>query len=333
MEIASEMKTRRMTCEVELGKLIQICLVETFVTEKSSSSNLRSSRKSEKKWWFRKLCSLSCVMEEKQMQIEGSDSLLGKKSPQRMKCSKKHKEMSVVYLSQDFQAHEGPILVMKFNPDGEFLASAEEDRIVWVWKVVVYERSNDIDIPDTDPLSLYFTLNHQLKLQPFYAKKERTGKVKRWSRTSDSACVVLPPKVFRLLEQPLCEFKGHRGEILDLSWSNSNCLLSSSVNKTFNPIDDNYFISGSLDGKVWIWEISNCHVVSWSDIKDIVIVGCLLGSITGFCCFYNTSNNQLLLDGQICLRSKKKSSGKRIISFQVFIGCRYTIIVSVSPFP
>ncbi|KAL8138416.1 hypothetical protein V2J09_004417 [Rumex salicifolius] len=52
--------------------------------------------------------------------------------------------------------------------------------------------------------------------------------------------------------------------------------------------------SGSLDGKVWIWNISNCHVVSWSDIKDIVTTvsyrpdgqGCLVGSITGFCPFF-----------------------------------------------
>ncbi|KAL8170559.1 LOW QUALITY PROTEIN: hypothetical protein V2J09_022363 [Rumex salicifolius] len=165
-------------------------------------------------------------MEEKQIQIEGSDSLLGKKRPQRVKvqqCSKKRKEMSALYLSQDFQAHEGPILVMKFSPDGEFLASAREDRIM---RVVVDERSNDIDIPDTDPLSLYFTLNHQLELQPFYAKKERTCKVKRCNRTSDLACVVLPPKVFKLLEKTLCEFKGHRGEILDLSWTNSNDIVT-----------------------------------------------------------------------------------------------------------
>ncbi|KAL8160320.1 hypothetical protein V2J09_001857 [Rumex salicifolius] len=81
MEIASEMKTGRMACVVGLGKLIQICLVEAFVAENSSSSNLGSSRKGEKKWWFRKLYSLSCVMEEKKMQIEGSDSLLGKKRP------------------------------------------------------------------------------------------------------------------------------------------------------------------------------------------------------------------------------------------------------------
>ncbi|KAL8158545.1 hypothetical protein V2J09_000082 [Rumex salicifolius] len=303
-----------------------------------SQATWEVQEKNEKKWWFRKLRNLSCVMEEKQMHIEGSDSLLGKKRPQRVKvwqCRKKHKEMYSLYLSQDFQAHEGPILVMKFSPDGEFLASARGDRIV------------------------------QLELQPFYAKKERTSKVKRWSRTSDSACVVLPPKFFRLLEKPVCEFKGHRDEILDLSWSNSNCLLSSFVDKTvrlwqigydhclqvfphnnyvtcvqLNPIDDNYFISGSLDGKVWIWEISNCHVTlrTLSPLLAIalmdslpsaifltypfmIIHGCLVGSITGFCRFYTTSDNQLLLDGQICLRSKKKSSGKRIIGFQVFIGC------------
>ncbi|KAL8170609.1 hypothetical protein V2J09_022413 [Rumex salicifolius] len=205
--------------EVDLDMPCVILSREAFVSEKSSSSNLGSSRKSEKKMWFRKLCSLSCVMEEKQMQIEGSDSLLGKKRPQRVKvrqCSKKHNEISSLYLSQDFQAHEAPILVMKFSPDGEFLASAREDRIV----------------------------------------------------------------------------------------------------------------------RVWIWEISNCHVVNWSDIKDIVTVviyrpdgqssmrlSCGLNYGLLPFLYYIRYYLNLLLDGQICIRSKKKSSGKRIIGFQVFIGC------------
>ena len=42
----------------------------------------------------------------------------------------------------------------------------------------------------------------------------------------------------------------------------------------FNPVDDNYFISGSIDGKVRIWAIPDCHVVDWIDIKDIVTAVC-----------------------------------------------------------
>lgn len=42
----------------------------------------------------------------------------------------------------------------------------------------------------------------------------------------------------------------------------------------FNPVDDNYFISGSIDGKVRIWGIRCCQVVDWSDITGIVTAVC-----------------------------------------------------------
>lgn len=42
----------------------------------------------------------------------------------------------------------------------------------------------------------------------------------------------------------------------------------------FNPVDDNYFISGSVDGKFRIWSISSCKVVDWTDIKEIVTALC-----------------------------------------------------------
>lgn len=38
----------------------------------------------------------------------------------------------------------------------------------------------------------------------------------------------------------------------------------------FSPVDENCFISGSLDGKVRIWSIPNRQVVDWADIRDIV---------------------------------------------------------------
>lgn len=39
-------------------------------------------------------------------------------------------------------------------------------------------------------------------------------------------------------------------------------------------MDDNYFISGSIDGKVRIWAISGCQVVDWTDVRDIVTAVC-----------------------------------------------------------
>ena len=42
----------------------------------------------------------------------------------------------------------------------------------------------------------------------------------------------------------------------------------------FNPADDNYFISGSIDGKVRIWEVIRCLVVDYTVIREIVTAVC-----------------------------------------------------------
>jgi WD40 repeat protein len=42
----------------------------------------------------------------------------------------------------------------------------------------------------------------------------------------------------------------------------------------FNPVDDDHFISGSIDGKVRIWSASQCQVVDWADARGIVTAVC-----------------------------------------------------------
>ncbi|KAG6788177.1 hypothetical protein POTOM_004232 [Populus tomentosa] len=205
--------------------------------------------------------------------------------------SKKHtKELSSLFTGQEFLAHKGSILTMKFSLDGQYLASGGEDGVVRVWRVIEEDRSNQFDISATEPSCLYFTMNHLSELASLDVDKKVIDKTKRRG-SSDSTYVVVPPKVFRVLEKPLHEFQGHNGEVLDLSWSKKRVVTS----VDFNPVDDNYFISGSIDGKVRIWEVLGCRVVDYTDIREIVTAACyrpggkggLIGTMTGNCLFYD----------------------------------------------
>ncbi|XP_022875310.1 WD repeat-containing protein 44-like [Olea europaea var. sylvestris] len=259
------------------------------------------------------------------------------------------KELSALVTGQDIKAHEGSILTIKFSLDGQYLASAGEDKIVRIWQVVEDDRSSDTDIPDVDQSCIYFSVNHLSELEPLMKEEYKTNKLKSLRKPKDSACIIFPPKVFRILEKPLHIFVGHTGDIVDLSWSKTNCLLSSSIDKTvrlwrvgyeqclkvflhsdyvtcvqFNPVNDDYFISGSIDGKVRIWTISGYQVINWTEIRDIVTAvsyrpdgqGGIIGSITGMCRFFSISGNHFQLEEQMCLTSKKKSASKRITGFQ-----------------
>ncbi|KAL4591341.1 hypothetical protein LXL04_004299 [Taraxacum kok-saghyz] len=81
---------------------------------------------------------------------------------------------------------------------------------------------------------------------------------------------------------------------------NENCFGSESANCAgINPVDERYFISGSLDSKVRIWSIPDHHVVDWNDMKEMVTAAsytpdgqaAIVGSYKGSCCLYDTTVN------------------------------------------
>ncbi|CAA0409554.1 unnamed protein product [Arabidopsis thaliana] len=344
--------TRRQSSSMASCSSSRYCQVK----ETEKQRNIAGLVTSFKKGWLSRLRSMGCTADtniESGGRMRASSGYGDVISRVKVKhCKKQAKELSALYQSQDIKAHDGAILAMKFSDDGKFLASSGEDGIVRVWKVVEDKKSRlrrDC-LNEIDPSCMYFEVNDLSQLKPVLVNEEKPKKTtESFRKTSDSACVVFPPKVFRIMEKPLYEFRGHTGEVLDISWSKDNYLLSASMDKTvrlwkvgsndclgvfahnsyvtsvqFNPVNENYFMSGSIDGKVRIWNISGCSVVDWADLKDIISAVCyrpdgqggIIGSLNGSCRFFNMSGEYLELDSQIHLHNKKKSSNKRITGFQ-----------------
>nr|GMC97936.1 WD repeat-containing protein 44-like [Ipomoea batatas] len=326
-------------------------LVQKLLRRDSKQSDNGVTKKKYKTSWLQKLASVAHLDDKshktKGAHLNSKGSIKAGTSIQRVRVHayKKHsKELSSLYTAQEFHAHKGSILTMKFSPDGEYLASAGKDGIVRVWKVDAAEAPKDLNNQDVDPSCLYFSLSHLSKLASLEIDKEKIGQLKKSKsrKSSESACVILPPKVFRILEQPVHEFHGHVDEVLALSWSRNGYLLSSSVDKTarlwqvghdqclgvyphnnyvtcveFNPVDDNYFISGSIDGKVRLWEVQRCRVIDWTDVKEIVTAVCyfpdgkggIVGSMDGNCIFYDLVGTRLQMGSQVSLQTRKRITG------------------------
>ncbi|KAK9055506.1 hypothetical protein SSX86_026589 [Deinandra increscens subsp. villosa] len=266
---------------------------------------------------------------------------------------KPYKEFTAMHRSQEIQGHEGSIWAMKFTCDGQYLASAGEDKAVRVWEVQEFDvmamRSGDdsSSAGGTPVHSMAMVASPDGRPPVPDAAPEKKKKGKKKKGVPDY--VLVPETVFGLSETPLCKLEGHTDDVLDLSWSRSRLLLSSSMDKTvrlwdietknclrifshtdyvtciqFNPADDDYFISGSLDSKVRIWNIPDPHVVDWIDLHEMVTaVGfsndgkvSVVGSNKGICRFYNTTDCKLEFKDQVELKTKKKPQPKKITGFQ-----------------
>ncbi|KAL0081595.1 WD40-repeat-containing domain protein, partial [Phycomyces blakesleeanus] len=159
-------------------------------------------------------------------------------------------------------------------------------------------------------------------------------------------------KVFE--QVPFRKYCGHTSDVLDISWSKSNFLLSCSMDKTvrlwhvtreeclcvfkhldivtgidFHPRDDRYFLSGSLDCKVRLWSIPDKNVSFWNELPSgqmITAVGftrdgntACVGSYIGCLFFYETQG--LKYNTQISLKTKKGRKGKKITGIKSMPGC------------
>ncbi|PWA87290.1 transducin/WD40 repeat-like superfamily protein [Artemisia annua] len=292
--------------------------------------------------------------------------------PERVRVrqyGKSCKDLSALYKSQEIHAHNGTIWTIKFSLDGKYLASAGEDRLIHIWQVGSSDRKGDLLFDKQEDVNLNVLLlsngspelglgSPKLDMIP---EKKRRGRLSISRKSTSLDHIRVPETIFALSEKPVCSFIGHEADVLDLSWSKSQHLLSSSMDKTvrlwdlssqsclkifshndfvtciqFNPVDDRYFISGSLDAKVRIWSIPDHQVVDWNDMREMVTAACytpdgqaaLVGSYKGSCCLYNTTENKLQEKSRINLQNKKKSRHKKITGFQFAPGTASEVLIT-----
>ncbi|XP_021750711.1 WD repeat-containing protein 44-like [Chenopodium quinoa] len=264
---------------------------------------------------------------------------------------KAYKELTALRFCQEIQAHQGSIWTIKFNFDGRYLASAGEDKVIHVWEVQKCEIASlkpPEESANSTPVHPVFCPSPDRAPDMSTLEKKKKGRSgsRRGSNMPDY--VQLPETVFALSNEPVCSFKGHLDDVLDLSWSSSQFLLSSSMDKTvrlwdlekkvclklfahndyvtciqFNPVNDEYFISGSLDAKVRIWNVPGRRVVDWTDLHEMVTAACYtpdgqgaaVGSHKGNCRMYNISEGKLNPTIQFDIHNKKKTP-KKITGFE-----------------
>ena len=256
---------------------------------------------------------------------------------------KVYKEFTELRRVQTLRAHEDAVWTMKFNHSGRFLATAGQDRVVRVW---------ELDLVSSDEGGADFKKGDE----------EQTEKANGDAPNGKPRMSIRGASVFK--DSPRREYRGHRGDVLDLCWSRTDWLLSSSMDKTvrlwyaamdeclrifshqdfvtaidFHPLNDKYFLSGSLDGKLRLWSIPDHHVADWVDIGEMVTAAafnsdgstCTAGSYKGKCHFYAMDGVRFEYLTHLEVRHSRggsKNSGKKITGLAFMPGDDRKLLVT-----
>ncbi|XP_028072860.1 guanine nucleotide-binding protein subunit beta-like [Camellia sinensis] len=106
-------------------------------------------------------------------------------------------------------------------------------------------------------------------------------------------------------------------------WAAINVLVFSNTMTIFNPVNENYSMSGSIDGKARIWGVTERQVIDWADVRDVVTAICyhpdgkgfIVGSVTSTCRFYGA------LDGNLQLTTVINFWGRKVLTCIINLNC------------
>uniref|UniRef100_A0A4W3HT18 WD repeat-containing protein 44 n=1 Tax=Callorhinchus milii TaxID=7868 RepID=A0A4W3HT18_CALMI len=253
--------------------------------------------------------------------------------------------------------HMGAVWTMKFSHCGRLLATAGQDNVVRIWVL-----KNAWDYFN----NMRMKYNTEGRVSPSPSQESLNSSKSDTDTGAYSGAEESDPedKNAPFRQHPFCKYKGHTADLLDLSWSKNYFLLSSSMDKTvrlwhisrreclccfqhidfvtaiaFHPRDDRYFLSGSLDGKLRLWNIPDKKVALWNEIdgqtKLITAANfcqngkyAVIGTYDGRCIFYDTEH--LKYHTQIHVRSTRGRNrvGRKITGIEPLPGENKILVTS-----
>ena len=212
-----------------------------------------------------------------------------------------------IRMIQELNDCRGAIWCMKWSSCGQLLAAAGQDQLVRVycshkaWKTFTHlrskasgqqispnstkERSSSVTNSRNNSLS---SSDHQASNHPHSSHSSISGINQGSFRDNFGDDNSLSEEGPLLL---FSAYRAHTADVLDISWSKNNFLLSSSRDKTvrlwhitrveclctfchkdfvttvnFHPRDDRYFLSGSLDGILRLWNIPDKRLTHFNEV-------------------------------------------------------------------
>jgi len=245
-----------------------------------------------------------------------------------------------IQFGQDLSGHHcGPIWCMKFSLCGRLLATAGQDCILRIW--VLRDKHGHFS-----DMRRRYQVEHEGLSEDLVNQDEIT---EGYLNSPDSRGHIF-------MDRPFVTYTGHTSDLLDISWSSNFFILTSSMDKTvrlwhisrqeclcvfqhidfvtaigFHPRNDKFFISGSLDGKIRLWNIPDKKVALWNEVdgptKLITAANfcqngkfAVVGTYDGRCIFYST--DQLKYHTTIHVRSArgKNSRGRKVTGIEPMPG-------------
>ena len=187
----------------------------------------------------------------------------------------------------------GPGWCASFSKDGRFLATAGESGCLEIWAVAPSSRvlhpNGVVTLPaQEETICTHFSFG-DVKLAS--DSNESEGSRLRFIGTGPE----LATNLEILSKEPIQRYTDHDADVIDLSWSHTNFLLTASLDKSvrlyhhtkseclhlfkhanlvasvdFHPSDDRYFISGGVDKKLRLWDVTSGRVKEWAQSPSVI---------------------------------------------------------------